>query len=412
MTLKVVPAPPSARLPLPQIALRRRSKSPARSLPPWLQQGPKATPISVERTLNVEVPQTNTARLLLCLRLAATQISTISFLLLAFRAPIDGSLPIFCAVILATSGFATVKAFTEPHGAGASTTVKHVPPSEWIGGASHVLQRPNVAWPTIALCVVANAAWLGAAWLGHVGRLHWAVAVPICWYAIYTLFTPMHDAAHGSVARSRWLNDGVGLVASAPFLFLYRPFRLVHLAHHRHINDEELDPDHFAGIVDGPLSEALLPVRWLTLFLHYISYCVKRAAEPRGGRWAAVLNDVGVGAPCYLYALWRGFGWSAVVFWLLPFLLGSATLVFAFDYLPHRPHKVTTDPYRATSVLRPSSRVATAILLSQNLHNIHHLAPNLPFYQYAAVWRACETELTRRGTRELPLLVHPRSAIL
>ena len=81
----------------------------------------------------------------------------------------------------------------------------------------------------------------------------------------------MHDAAHGSVARSRWLNDGVGLVASAPFLFLYRPFRLVHLAHHRHINDEELDPDHFAGIVDGPLSEALLPARWLTLFLHYIS---------------------------------------------------------------------------------------------------------------------------------------------
>ena len=132
----------------------------------------------------------------------------------------------------------------------------------------------------------------------------------------------------------------------------------------------------------------------------------------KGGRWAAVLNDVGVGAPCYLYALWRGFGWSAVVFWLLPFLLGSATLVFAFDYLPHRPHKVTTDPYRATSVLRPSSRVATAILLSQNLHNIHHLAPNLPFYQYAAVWRASETELTKRGTRELPLLVHPRSAIL
>ena len=91
------------------------------------------------------------------------------------------------------------------------------------------------------------------------------------------------------------------------------PPRLVHLAHHRHINDEELDPDHFAGIVDGPLSEALLPVWWLTLFLHYISYCVKRAAEPKGGRWAAVLNDVGVGAPCYLYALWRGFGWSAVV---------------------------------------------------------------------------------------------------
>ena len=390
----------------------RGSTSPARALPPWLQQGPKATPVSVERTLNVEVQQTNTARLLLCLRLAATQISTISFLLLAFRAPIDSSLPIFCAVILATSGFATVKALTEPHTNGASTTVKHVPPSEWIGASSHVLQRPDIAWPTIALCVVANAAWLGAAWLGHVGRLHWAVAVPVCWSAIYTLFTPMHDAAHGSVARSRWLNDGVGLVASAPFLFLYRPFRLVHLAHHRHINDEELDPDHFAGIVDGPLSEALLPVRWLTLFLHYIDYCVKRAAEPKGGRWAAVLNDVGVGAPCYLYALWRGFGWSAVVFWLLPFLLGSATLVFAFDYLPHRPHKVTTDPYRATSVLRPSSRVATAILLSQNLHNIHHLAPNLPFYQYAAVWRACETELTRRGTRELPLLVHPRSAVL
>jgi fatty acid desaturase len=90
--------------------------------------------------------------------------------------------------------------------------------------------------------------------------------------------------------------------------------------------------------------------------------------------------------------------------------------MYVFDYLPHRPHHYTTDPFVATSVITgaPSlirkdapSPFLTALLLSQNMHNVHHLMPTVPFYRYGLVWTACADELRRRGTRELPWLLWP-----
>ena len=52
----------------------------------------------------------------------------------------------------------------------------------------------------------------------------------------------------------------------------------------------------------------------------------------------------------------------------------------------------------------------TVVLLGQNMHNVHHLAPNVPFYKYAAVWRARRDELLARGTREIPWLLWPSRA--
>ena len=100
-------------------------------------------------------------------------------------------------------------------------------------------------------------------------------------------------------------------------------------------------------------------------------------------------------------------GFGMLGFWVGPLLGASAYLMFVFDYLPHRPHLVPhkTDPYASTSVLVLGGLdgVLTPFLFSQNYHNIHHLYPFLPFYQYGAIWRKHKDELIRRGTRVLPL---------
>mmetsp|Transcript_7823 Transcript_7823/g.27743 ORF Transcript_7823/g.27743 Transcript_7823/m.27743 type:complete len:99 (-) Transcript_7823:95-391(-) len=91
---------------------------------------------------------------------------------------------------------------------------------------------------------------------------------------------------------------------------------------------------------------------------------------------------------------------------MVPARIASTWLAFAFDYLPHRGG--ATDKYAHTSVLSVTGTDAvaplTVPLLEQNMHNIHHLWPYLPFYRYGAVWNAHRPEFEKRGTLVRPLL--------
>lgn len=272
--------------------------------------------------------------------------------------------------------------------------------------------RPRVAWPTIALAAAGLGTWIGAAWLGHTGLLSTPFASLLCTVGIFLCFTPMHDAVHGAVApKWRTLNTAVGMAASLPFVGMYRAFRLIHLAHHAHLNESELDPDHWAGA--GPL--VLLPLRWATGFYYYVSFAIERSVEEqvdypqrKPGRWRNVVElDLAATPAVYMTVLWWVWDVSAVAFWLFPFVGAATYLLYTFDYLPHRPHK-SLDQYLATSVTTGvPSPLLSVLLLSQNMHNIHHLAPSVPFYRYGDVWHICREELLKSGTRQLPWVLWP-----
>lgn len=271
--------------------------------------------------------------------------------------------------------------------------------------------RPAVAWPTIALTVASLVAWIGAAWAGTIGLVSGPLAVLLCAVAIFLLFTPMHEACHNAVVpKSRCANDALGLLASLPFTCQYRTFRMLHLAHHAHLNDPARDPDHWSG--EG--RQLLLPLRWATVFLHYFAFALERAhdrAEPayERERWRQVADtDIGLVYPGVTTALWWAFEAGAVWYWLAPFVCSTCYLMYVFDYLPHRPHLERHDVYRATATTTGApSWLLTVLLLSQNMHNVHHLAPSVPFFKYGAVWSLCREELLRRGTRQLPWVLWP-----
>ncbi len=61
--------------------------------------------------------------------------------------------------------------------------------------------------------------------------------------ALVTLFAPLHEATHRTAFRRRWLNDAVALVAGLALAAPARHFRWYHLAHHRHAQDPEHDPE-------------------------------------------------------------------------------------------------------------------------------------------------------------------------
>lgn len=256
-----------------------------------------------------------------------------------------------------------------------------------------LLQPVAVAWPTLALALGALAAYAGLAGAALTGALAWWIAVPLLGVAAFAAFTPMHDASHRSIARAAWANEVVGRLSGLLLLAPFPAFRFIHLEHHKNTNDPVRDPDMWSGGARG----LLLPVRWATQDLHYYAWYARRArGRPRAeaAETLATLALLYGGAAALVFG-----GYAAEVFWLalVPARIGVALLAFAFDYLPHRPHRVlaSEDPYAATTILE--HRALTPLLLGQNYHLIHHLYPGAPFYRYGAAWWALRDGLLERG---------------
>jgi len=244
-----------------------------------------------------------------------------------------------------------------------------------------ILAAPRIAWPTLFVLAGALALWaLGIA----VIHLAWPIGCALATLGAYVAFTPMHEAAHRSLARARWLNEVTGRLASVPLFGPFAAIRYIHLEHHKHTNDPHDDPDHWSG--RGPAW--LLPLRWLTQDVHYYSvYLRRRARRPSREQVEIVATLVGLVASAVVLVA-SGHGREVVLGWLVPARLAIGILAFAFDYLPHRPHVITAkqDRFAATSAFEgPAKYVAT---LGQSLHRVHHLYPGVPFYRYGVVWRA------------------------
>lgn len=254
------------------------------------------------------------------------------------------------------------------------------------------LSAVGVAWPTLSLVGVAWTCFLGAIALG-VG-FGWELALPVFVLGGFIAFTPMHDAAHKSVAKARWVSAVVGRVAGLILLAPFPAFRWIHLEHHKHTNEADADPDFYSG--SGPRWQ--LPLRWLTQDLHYYWLYLRRRERPTRERAEAIATLLA--AYALLAALALSGHWQFVLTWLLGARIAIALLAFAFDYLPHAPHDTIQrqDRYRATTLI--DHAWLTPVLLYQNYHLIHHLYPGVPFYRYAKVFEERRSDLVKKGARK------------
>lgn len=247
------------------------------------------------------------------------------------------------------------------------------------------------------------------------------IAESLPWYqalffnsvAVFVIFTPLHDATHGSVAKDKSVNNAIGWLSSVPFLAPFPLFKWIHLHHHKYSNDRIMDPDHFAGV--GPT--LLLPLRWAFGILWYfhwtISYVLHQRDHPGGydKPTRVVVSQcprVFVGAICSLVLLSFKFHEAVLVCWVAPTFLASAYLMYVFDYIPHRPHKISEkeNPYKATSITFGLFSVSELdlVLLYQNYHLIHHLFPSIPFYRMGSVYWKHRDTIQKYGGREVPLV--------
>ncbi|MEM1301493.1 MAG: fatty acid desaturase [Pseudomonadota bacterium] len=257
----------------------------------------------------------------------------------------------------------------------------------------------RVAWPTLAMICVTYGVVALALFLPV-----WA-AVPILALAIAQHGSLQHEAIHGHPFGKTWMNTALiwpPLMIAVPYLRFYD----THLAHHR---DARLtDP------LDDPESNFLDEADWLAL-----PVWLRRLFDANNTLLGRMLLGPLLGQAVFMQADYRAIragdrrvasGWAlhvpAVgivlsVVWAAPlsvwaFLL-AAYLALAIlkirTFAEHQAHEQAG----GRSVIIEDRGPLALLFLNNNLHVVHHMHPNLPWYALPAKFRAGRDLYLRRN---------------
>ena len=229
----------------------------------------------------------------------------------------------------------------------------------------HIAQGP---WGLLVALTVMGA------WGGHLlwllfGAHTLSPASPLTWLHIALqawlstgLFITGHDAMHGTVSRSRWVNDAVGTLACFLFAGLsYRRLVVNHRAHHTNPTGED-DPDF------STRSQAFWP--WFGTFM------VRYTTWPQILAMALKFNAL----------MFLGVAQARIwCFWVLPAVLGTVQLFYFGTFQPHRlPHTPDMAPHHARSLPR-NHLWALLSCFFFGYHWEHHQSPTTPWWR---LWKA------------------------
>ncbi len=267
------------------------------------------------------------------------------------------------------------------------------------------------SWPTVILGFVCLLGYIATPYAVITNILPlWGGAVFVAWIT-YASYTVMHDAVHGAiVGRHRallWLQKllgfGMGFILGFPFV----GHRFEHLAHHRHTNDGERDPDfHLGEMSRSPVAAVRSAWRLLAgQFSFYIRHQWPRAAMKDK---AILVAEAFVAWGARVAFVAQGYWWEGFCLFVIAALAGLVALIYLFAYIVHRPH-TEVGRYVDTSTIElagPANRVMTWCWLFQNYHSIHHLFPKVPFYKYKVLFDEIEPIMRAQGSPMYRLTLH------
>jgi beta-carotene hydroxylase len=257
----------------------------------------------------------------------------------------------------------------------------------WIGAPVGTWANPTVWLLGLSLAMLAagGVAYVADAWPA------WAIVL-LDATALYVIFTPLHESMHGIAHADPAANEWIGRVSGALLTIPLPLFRAVHHEHHSHTNDRERDPDY----VVARRPRVLLPLWCIGVVVKYRWHFYARGLwrTARGHREAIaydlLLNSAVVAATSV------GLARVLLVLWIGPALLAVLALAFWFDFVPHYPYDTDQREYDTRLY---GGAVASALLLGQSQHLIHHLWTTIPWFRYRAVVAQIRAQLVDRGCR-------------
>jgi len=247
-------------------------------------------------------------------------------------------------------------------------------------------QIPLVSWPAVNLFILGWITIAVSSWAALSGFIPYWCAMLINGFSLYFFFSVLHESIHRLLSSSNRINELLGrlalaaLVPAAPL----EVARWVHFRHHGNTSCDN-DPDNFMH--HGKWW--VLPLRWANFDLFYIVHFFRYGgATAKRFQWTVISYLVAFGSIISV-AVYIGFGFELLVLWLIPSRIGLCLVGFVFVFLPHYPADISAkeNKYQATTVRRGWEWLLTPLMVYQNYHLIHHLYPNVPFYNYIRVWR-------------------------
>jgi fatty acid desaturase len=260
-------------------------------------------------------------------------------------------------------------------------------------------------WGVIGLTFVALARWPYP--------LTWLAALVILGGRQLSLAIMMHDAAHGTLFRTRWLNEVLADYACGSAVGIdIRRYRQHHLVHHSKTGTEA-DTDRSLS-APFPASRASLARKFLRdlsgisglkreyglLLMHagVLRWTVASDVEvlPQQGRaWRDYLGDTArnMWKPLALHLVLFGILWAAghpllYLAWIGAYLTTYSLFMRIRSMAEHACTEDTTDMLRNTRSTRAGLLArATVAPLRVNHHIEHHLMPAVPYFRLPAMQR-------------------------
>jgi fatty acid desaturase len=260
---------------------------------------------------------------------------------------------------------------------------------------AHELTREDVH----ALMARSDAPALGRA-VWHLGmlvitgallwRLRWTVwAMPLILlqgYMVAFVFCALHETAHRTAFRTRWLNPVLGTLAGLIGFWPYRNYRVYHWDHHRFTQDPERDPELYFAKPTSPAAYVLV-LTGIPNAMRRIGDLLRLATGRADRPWMApserrpLIIEARAYVVVYLAIAVVSVAMRspiALVVWIVPWLAGQA---FLRPYLlaEHTGCAFTRDCLENT---RTTLTWPLVKLFAWNMpyHAEHHSYPAIPFH--------------------------------
>lgn len=227
----------------------------------------------------------------------------------------------------------------------------------------------------------------------------WPALLPIQGVLIAFLFTLQHETTHKTPFATEWLNEAVGRFCGVAIFQPFLWFRHFHLAHHRHTNDPERDPE---------LAGRAKPESWGELALHLS--CLLYWRDKAAVLWGNAFRPIDAPyLPARLHSrlrrearamlgLYAVAGLLAIHVWPAIFWVWIAPLAFGFPALrlyllaEHGRCPLVANMFDNT---RTTYTNAAVRFLAWNMpyHAEHHVLPQAPFHQLPSLNREIRARL-------------------
>lgn len=222
-------------------------------------------------------------------------------------------------------------------------------------------------------------------------------------FLAYASFTPLHEAIHGNISGVRgkavnlgWSDHLVGWCCTLMLGLPFSSYRLIHLRHHSHTNDPEMDVDYYTH-TDNFFKSLLGAFRQMgSRKAMSIVRKIMSANEYNKHQFVMSRNVLLSIYAILILLSFSGYFLHVLLLWIIPTLIAAGFLSAWFQWAPHHPHNERGRYTDTRTVLWPGG---TILLLGQNTHIIHHMFPRVPFYRYGRIFRQLRHELEEKGSK-------------